>query len=312
MIILKIIFMLIAGVLVYQLFMAIFGYKYTSEYKTAARLDAMASENFNLSTASLVKEKESPFSFIKITESLRRRLMVSGIKLKPEEFIVFWFVATILPSIFYIALNGYSPLIYLLMVLGFIAPLMYLKVSENKRKKAFNDQLNDTLIIISNSIRSGFTFKNALERVAEDMPAPMSEEISRVTREVAYGASLADSLGELAQRMDSKELEMINTAVSIQQRSGGNLAEIIDKVSETIKDRIAMKRKIIALSTQGRMSAVVIGGLPIFLFIVLMFINPEYMSFFTTEKIGVIALIFSGVWELLGIMFINKIIKIEV
>ena len=312
MIILKIGFILIAGLLIYELFMAIFGYKYTHEYKVSSRLDAMASDNFDLSSVNLVKEKESPFSFIKITESLRRRLMVSGIKLKPEEFIVFWFVTTLFPAVLYIALYGHSPLVVLLMIIGFLAPLMHLKISEDKRKKLFNDQLNDSLIIISNSIRSGFTFKNALERVAEDMPAPMSEEIGRVTREVAYGASLEDSLGELAQRMDSKELEMINTAVSIQQRSGGNLAEIIDKVSETVKDRIAMKRKIIALSTQGRMSAVVIGGLPIFLFIVLMFINPEYMSFFTTEKIGVMALIFSGVWEFLGVLFINKIIKIEV
>ena len=186
-----------------------------------------------------------------------------------------------------------------------------MQISRRKRIAKFNNQLNDALLIIGNSLRSGFTFRHSLSRVAEDLPDPISEELRRVIREVNYGASINDSLGQLAKKMESKELEIINSAVIIQQRSGGNLAEIIDKVSETISERIKMKNKIKALTAQGRMSGIVIGAIPVFLAFMLYLINPGYMLTFFDSTAGIIILIFSFIWEVIGFIIINKMVDVK-
>lgn len=309
----KIALFLAMGAIFYSLVLEVLTYRDSPEYRIKSRLNSITALKDANELISLDKnKKDSLINKIKINESFDKRLSASGMKIMPQEFVAMWAAATVLPALFWVVVNGLSLLSLVFVAVGFICPLAYLQQCEKQRKVKFGNQLNDALIIIGNSLRSGFTFKNAMTQVARDMPDPIAIEFRRVSREVNYGRSLEDALGDLADRMDSKELGLINSAVSIQQKSGGNLAEIIDKVSETINQRIKMKNKVKALSAQGKMSGAVIGLLPVFLFVVISFINPEYMEYFTTETMGKYALVFSVAWEVIGMMLINKIVDVEV
>ena len=266
----------------------------------------------DLNTESIYGDDDLGFlSLIKISDKFRRYLLSSGVKLKPQEFIIIWFgTGFLLPFIYYLLMNSLTST-FLVMVVGIGLPPVYVDYAKNKRAKVFNLQLSQALLIISNSLRSGFTFRHALARVAQDLPDPISEEFKRVIREVNYGAKLDDSLSDLADRMNSEELKMINSAVSIQQKAGGNLAHVIEMVSITITDRINIKKTISTLTAQGRMSGMIIGLLPVFMLLVLMLVSPSYISIFFETKVGMIMLVVSGILELIGFMFIKKIVDIE-
>lgn len=253
----------------------------------------------------------SVFSFIVVSDKFKRNLMTSGIKLKAEEYVVFWIVVTLLPMMLYSLIKGFSFMSLIIAGICFFSVPAWVKTARKKRMQKFNYQLNDALLIISNSLRSGFTFRHAIARVAEDLPDPISEELRRVIREVNYGANIEDSLRGLAEKMQSKELAMINSAVAIQQRSGGNLAEIIDKVSETISDRIEMKGKIRALTAQGRMGGIIIALIPVVIGLAVSVINPGYMKIFFESPIGIFFLILSIIWELIGFLVISKIVDVK-
>ena len=180
-----------------------------------------------------------------------------------------------------------------------------------KRIKMFANQLNEALLIISNALRAGFTFRHALARVAEDLPDPISQEFRRVVREVNYGMSIDESLAGVAGRMQSKEMDMVNSAVVIQQRTGGNLAEIIEKVTITISDRIKIKNTVRVLTAQGRASGWVIGGLPVFLLAYLSLSAPDYVSVFFTTSIGRVALVLAAILEGIGFFIINRLVDIK-
>lgn len=309
----KFFIIIIVGILVYSLVTIILMSSNSSSYVVKDRVKNLSRMNDLSDFSSKKKDKDSKglFSFITVSNNFKAYMMSSGIKLKPEEYVVFWFVCTIFPMLLVLLIKGFGIVFILAGVLGALIPPFWVKISRKKRIEKFNAQLNDALIIIGNSLRSGFTFRHALARVAEDLPDPISEEFRRVIREVNYGANIEESLGQLAKKMQSKELEIINSAVVIQQRSGGNLAEIIDKVSETISDRIQMKNKIRALTAQGRMGGLVIAGIPIVLTGALMFINPEYIMVLFNTPIGLVFTVTGIALEIMGFYFINKLVDVK-
>ena len=299
------------GILVFSTVMVVLNSKKTLIKKRVGKIASLKSMS-DLNTESIYGDDDIGFlSLIKISDKFRRYLLSSGVKLKPQEFIVIWFgTGFLIPFIYYLLMNSMTST-FLVMIVGIAIPPMYVEYAKNKRAKIFNLQLSQALLIISNSLRSGFTFRHALARVAQDLPDPISEEFKRVIREVNYGAKLDDSLSDLADRMNSEELKMINSAVSIQQKAGGNLAHVIEMVSITITDRINIKKTISTLTAQGRMSGMIIGLLPVFMLLVLMLVSPSYISIFFETKVGMIMLIVSGILELIGFMFIKKIVDIE-
>lgn len=253
----------------------------------------------------------SRFSFIKVSETLRRYLMGSGIRVKPDEFIVLWFVSAFLLPLLGMVLFSSHTLTVLMGILGFALPPLLVRSARAKRIKLFGNQLNEALLIIGNALRAGFTFRHALARVAEDLPDPISQEFRRVVREVNYGMSIDESLAGVAERMQSRELDMVNSAVIIQQRTGGNLAEIIEKVSITISDRIKIKNAVRVLTAQGRISGWIIGGLPVFLLVYLSLSAPDYVSVFFTTGLGRMALLLAAVLEIIGFFIISRLVDIK-
>ncbi len=247
----------------------------------------------------------------KLMDTLFDALISADIMMRPEEFALIWIVIAFVPSGL-AALFGAGILPSLTLAgLGAFLPLLFIKIKKDKRNKMFESQLGDTLIVICNSLRSGFSFQQAMENVATDMPAPIGVEFSRVCNEIRYGATMDDALENMAARIKSPDLMLVVSAVCIQRTTGGNLSEILSTISNTIRERLKIKGEIRSITAQGRTSGMIIGALPAFIAIALMLINPGYMSTFFTTSTGRIMLIVSVVMEILGFLAIRKIVSIK-
>src|SRR5690606_32429750 len=146
----------------------------------------------------------------------------------------------------------------------------------NRRLHAFENQLSDTLNLWVNALRSGYSVLQGMEAIATELPPPISREFERVVQEVRLGLSLEQALANLVRRMPSEDLDLIVTAINIQREVGGNLAEILDIISHTIRERVRMKGEIRTLTSQGRLTGWVIGLLPLILAFLVYSINPRY------------------------------------
>jgi tight adherence protein B len=163
-------------------------------------------------------------------------------------------------------------------VLLSFAPNLYVGFAARRRVKSFNNQLGDTINLLANSLRSGYSFLQSMELVSREAPAPMSSEFRRVVQEVGLGLSTADALNNLLRRVPSDDLDLLITAVNIQMEVGGNLAQILETIGHTIRERVRIKGEIQVLTAQGRISAYVITFLPVALAVIITVINPDYMA----------------------------------
>ncbi|MEM8531762.1 MAG: type II secretion system F family protein [Chloroflexota bacterium] len=195
-------------------------------------------------------------------------------------------------------------------------PDIYVSFAAKRRVKAFNDQLGDTINLLANSLRSGYSFLQSMELVSREAPAPMSSEFRRVVQEVSLGLSTEAALDNLMKRVPSEDLDLLITAVNIQHEVGGNLAQILDTIGHTIRERVRIKGEIRVLTAQGRISAYVITGLPIALAIFITVINPDYMSPIFTFGLPPDAWcclpVASLIMIVIGFFAIMKIVDIEV
>lgn len=195
-------------------------------------------------------------------------------------------------------------------------PNIYLGQRARGRIKAFNNQLGDTITMMANALRGGYSFLQTLDLVAREAPSPISSEFRRVVQEVGLGRTTEDALQNLLRRMPSDDLELLITAVNIQMEVGGNLAQILDTIGHTIRERVRIKGEIQTLTAQGRISAWVITGLPIALGIFISILNPTYMApifeFGFPPEAWCCLPVTSGVMIVLGYFAIMKIIDIEV
>ncbi|WP_226643729.1 type II secretion system F family protein [Mesobacillus subterraneus] len=251
----------------------------------------------------LTKEKNS-----KLETMLRR----SGLPLKPEEYILFKWLAAGATGFFMLLVSGNILLMVVGFFIGFLLPGWYVKKKIKERIVKFNDGLPDMISTIVGSLRAGFSFQQALKTVIEEAGSPIKEEMDSVIKEMQYGASLEDSLNDLKERMPSEDLDLMIQAILIQRQVGGNLATVLDKIVQTIRERTKIHRQISSLTAQGRLSGIVIGLLPIILAFVLYLIEPEYIGTLFRHPIGIaltIAGIFSGI---IGFVLIRKITAVEV
>ncbi|MBT2643177.1 type II secretion system F family protein [Bacillus sp. ISL-41] len=251
----------------------------------------------------LTKEKNS-----KLETMLRR----SGLPLKPEEYILFKWLAAGVTGFLMLLVSGNMLLMVVGFFIGFLLPGWYVKKKIKERIVKFNEGLPDMISTIVGSLRAGFSFQQALKTVIEEAGSPIKEEMDSVIKEMQYGASLEDSLNELKERMPSEDLDLMIQAILIQRQVGGNLATVLDKIVQTIRERTKIHRQISSLTAQGRLSGIVIGLLPIILAFVLYLIEPEYIGTLFRHPIGIaltVAGIFSGI---IGFVLIRKITAVEV
>jgi len=196
-------------------------------------------------------------------------------------------------------------------ILGFFAPDWYVKFRTSKRTTAFNGQLAETIGLVANSLRSGYSLLQSLELVSKESPDPIGIEFRRVVREVGLGISPQEALQNLYARMPSDDLDLLITAINIQYEVGGNLAQILDTISHTIRERVRIKGEIGVLTAQGRISGYLVTSLPFFIGGIVTLINPEYMNELWTFP-WIIMPICGFIMVVAGFLIIRKIVNIEV
>lgn len=195
---------------------------------------------------------------------------------------------------------------------GVLAGLLFLNIYIRRRQKAFTTQLGDMLIMVANALRAGFSFMQAFELIAKEMDAPIGREVQKVVNEVNIGVDVETALDNMQKRVNSPDFELVVTAVVIQRQVGGNLAQILDTISDTINNRVRMRREIMTLTAQGRASGVVLALMPIAVGGILSVVNPNYLTPLFTEPLGRMAIVVGIIMEIIGYLVIRRIVDIKV
>jgi len=187
-----------------------------------------------------------------------------------------------------------------------------LRVLQARRSRAFDKQLGDTIVLLSNALKAGYSFAQAINTVSKSASPPIADEFARATREMALGISVDDALNHMVKRNMSEDFDLMVTAVQIHRVVGGNLAEILDTIATTIRERVRIKGEIRTLTAQARASGWIITLLPIGLAALLTVISPDYFTPMFHETLGIVMLAMGGFSMLIGFALIQKIVKIEV
>ena len=198
------------------------------------------------------------------------------------------------------------------MLLGYIIPIMWLRQRRVQRMRAFNDQLAETLALISASMRGGFSLLQSVGQVAKDAPEPTKRELLRVGQEVQLGLSLTHALDNLVKRMESDDLDMAVTAIKIHARVGGNLTTILETISNTIRERARLRRDVRVITSMQRISSYVIGMLPIGLALIIFVINPAYINKLFMPGWTLCIPIGAAIFWISGFLVIRKVVDIKV
>ena len=260
----------------------------------------------------LIRRTSKPLENKNISLGLNLKLRQAGIPLFGYEFII--------ANLIIMGIVGV--LIYMLTInetlamlsASFVPPIVWfgVLVMIRKRKNAFTEQLGDCLITVANALRAGYSFQQAMEVIANEMESPISQEFSRLTTDLKMGVPLEEALNQMDKRVDSSDFTLVVTAVLIQREVGGNLAQILDTISDTIMERIRMKRAINALTAQGRFSAIILLILPFAMGLFMLIVNPDHIKLLFEESVGQIAIGVSVIMDIIGFLLIQKIVNIEI
>ncbi len=248
----------------------------------------------------------------KYKKNMEALLSQAYIPLKAEEFMAIQFFGIIVGAITaFIIMQGIGFGI-IGGVVGCFMPNIYIARKKKRRLKNIDQQLTDAIVLISNSLKAGYSFLQAVEAASKELPPPISEEFAHALKEMNLGFTTEAALENISKRVQSKDLELVVMAVLIQRQIGGNLSEILDNISETIRSRITIKGEIRTLTAQGRISGLVISLLPITLGGALYLMNPSYIIVLFIHPLGHMMLGIGIVMQMVGIYSIRKIIRIEV
>jgi len=282
----------------------------------------VADEPATTSSSSVLDESRKlldPFNEVlserKFGKKWRLKLARANIKLTPAEFAMSHIAsaAAFFTGGYLILFPGDMVMSSVALMVGLFFPRIYVGRQIGKRLIAFEEQLPDTLGLWVNALRSGYSVLQAMEAIAKDAPEPTKTEFERVVREVSLGIDMPEALDHLLERIDSPDLDLVVTAVNIQREVGGNLAEILETIAGTIRERIKLKGEIRVLTSQGRITGYLISFLPIGLALFLNVANPQYMGqLFENRACGWPML--GGGLALIGIgtAVIQKIVDIEI
>lgn len=264
-------------------------------------------------TAALWKIFDNFKIFRAAEERLQNELKKANILMKSKELVILILLSAIMGSVFGIAISGGSIKRGIWVGLfTWMIPLLWVSAKKNKRKAKLEAQLPDMINMTANSLKAGYSLIQSFELLSREMPAPLSEEIQRMLQETRLGISTEQALSNFNERIESPDLDLIITAMLIQRQVGGNLAEILDTIGETIRERIRIQGEIKTLTAQGKMSMYIFMILPVALAGFLFLTNPDYMMPLISEPIGWIMLLIAVIGQIIGVLLIRKIIRIEV
>jgi tight adherence protein B len=246
------------------------------------------------------------------TSKVADQLARADIKLRVSEY--FLVVAGTMAVVFVVVyfINHSFIVAIIFGALAYFAPGFYVKFRQRRRANALNRQLGDTILLLSNALKAGYSFAQAMATIARSAPAPMSDEFSRAVREMNLGITVDDALDHMNQRIQSEDFDLMVTAVQIHRVVGGNLAEILDTIAFTIRERIRIHGEIRTLTAQARASGYIISALPFALAGILTLVSPSYITPLFKEPLGWFLLALSMIMMSIGYAVIRRIAAIEV
>ena len=252
------------------------------------------------------------FHNIRHARGLDFKLQQAGIPLLGTEFLALLLLSAVVVGAFaaVIVKRWYAGVLAAIIIVA--VEYLYVLVRIDRRSTSFTNQLGDCLMMVANALRAGFSFLQAMEMISKEMEPPISEEFQHVMRDINLGATVERALDDMDKRVGSPDFSLVVTAVLIQQQVGGDLAQILDTISETIQDRIRMRREVKTLTTQGRMSGWILILTPIALALFMTSSDPNYLDPLFKNPIGQMILVATIVMEIIGAIVIKRIVDIEV
>jgi tight adherence protein B len=248
-------------------------------------------------------------------ERMARELARADIKFKVAEYFALVLISTVVVGVLLWLIGNRQIVSFLIgAIVGFFLPRFYVKTQQGRRLTKFNYQLSDMLNLMVNGLRAGYSTMQAMEAISKELPSPISDEFRRVVQEMQIGISMEAAMENLLRRIPSDDLDFVVTAINVQREVGGNLSEILDTISFTIRERVRIKGEIKTLTAQVRASGSVLSLIPIFLTLILWFLNPEYLMSFTEGGpfcaiiVGIVVVFLIGS----GYLIMMKIADIEV
>lgn len=249
-------------------------------------------------------------------ERISKDLARADLKMKPGEFIATQIIATFGVGFVGWFIGGQSIIVAIVgAAIGYALPGMYVGRQKSRRLIRFNDQLADMLNLVVNGLRAGFSTTQAMETISKELPAPISNEFRRVVQEMQLGVSMETALDNLLRRIPSDDLDLVITAINVQREVGGNLAEILDTISFTIRERVRIKGEIRVFTSQVMYSGRFLAMMPVFIMAILYLMNRPYLEEFIKEEnfpCGYIALGTAFLLIILGYFAMNKLSDIEI
>jgi len=293
----------------------------TVDIDTTQRLNRMKSiedeQQKQLGSVSLRRRAKVSFGGINlvsgnIVQQWTSQLERAGLALNAREYFILRITVALVLAAIAMMMLPIPQLGLLGAPLGFLAVGFWLKRRINSRLRKLEGQLVELLQMLSSGLRAGFGLIQAIDSAAEQLPEPLATEIRRMLRDTAMGASIDQSLQAMNERIGSSDFDIVITAILIQRTVGGNLAEILDNVAHTMRERERIRGEIRTLTSQQRMTGYVVGGIPVGLAILFSIMNPGFMMPMFTEPLGRMMLGGGFVLEVLGFLVISRIVNIEV
>ena len=244
--------------------------------------------------------------------SLDERLERAGLPLLSGEFVALTAACALAGSVFAALLVQNILFVLLIAAASAVIPFFWISWAHSKRQQALVDQLADTLSILASSLRAGYSFLQALDTVSKEINEPSAHEFQRVVAEIRLGRPIDDALIALADRVRSDDLKWAVIAINVQRQVGGNLAEVLDIVASTVRERAYIRRQVRVLSAEGRISVAILAAIPFILLLYLAIVRPEYVGLLFTRTGGLMMLAAGGALLGLGIWTMLRIVKIDV
>lgn len=247
-------------------------------------------------------------------EKLQKRLWSSGTNLTVAGF----FICAILIAMaifsynYFISNNNIIFSVALSSVVGLGLPFAFISYKSSKQNKLFGEQLVPAIDLISRGLQAGHPPAVALEMVSREMPDPIGTEFGLAIDEINYGLERNVALNNITNRFPNADLRFFNSALEVQRETGGNLVTVLNNLSNVIRERRAMRKKVWALSSEGRFTALVVGALPFFVFIIMSAANPTYYTEYSDDPAFIIGMIFPAVFYVVGMYMIWKMVNIRI
>lgn len=301
-------------------FILIYNFLFANRAKTKERLKVIAS-SYDYSREEDSEEqqverdrrrRENSRLFSGYNAKKKKKLMQAYILMKPQEFFMVSVTAAIFGFLILYLLTKLLPMAFLGGLLGYMIPDAYVNRIIRKRSQKLNSQLPEALNIISNGLRAGLSFAQAVSIAGKDLDSPIGDEFTKIIRDNTLGKSMEDALQDFSERTSDEDVDMFVTAMIIQRQVGGNLSEVLDTISSTIRERVRIKGEVRTLTAQSKLSAIIISFLPVGIALVLAVMNPSYIGQLFDNILGLIMLGGAVVMMLIGIFILSRLVKLEV